>query len=131
MKIPVKILSGAALVVGLVSAGGAAFAGTSYQSYDAILPKLQQPWNSSSQAKTYSNLAGDISVSYVGSTYTINARLCNQSNGTCGTEVFGLDDNQSAELGAGFGAGTLLHLQLHSHEYAFVQIESVGSWRSY
>lgn len=129
MKLHYKAITGLALAAGLVGAGGAAFAGTSYVGFDAIMPNLQQGWNSSTQTKAISNNAGSLAMSSVGSNYTANARICNGA-GTCASERDGVGDNTTVSLAAGFPAGTNVHMQLFENPWALVQVEAIGSWKS-
>ncbi|NEM92402.1 hypothetical protein [Galbitalea soli] len=129
MKLITKVASATALTAGLCFVGGAAFAGTSYSSFDAIVPGAQQQWDSSNQSKSGTNAAANLVLSNVGSTYKVNARICNQAE-TCAAEKTGLGDGWSGSLSAGFLAGTSVHLQLHTSIWTLVRVEAIGKWRS-
>jgi hypothetical protein len=130
MRITTKTLSTAALLCLFVGAGSAAFAGTGDSHFDAIVPNLQQPWNSSAQNKVFTSAAAAVHLDSVGADYHMNARICNQGDGTCGTDTNTIGDGGSAPLDAPFIGGTAVHLQLHTSEYALVRVEAIGSWHS-
>lgn len=132
LKITKKAISATLLAAGLVFTGvTAAHAGTTYSSFTANMPKLQQAWNSGSQSKATSKAAGNVRISSVASSYTANARMClSQNHNSCGTEVKGINDGGSASLANSFGSGTSVVLQLHENPWAAVDVTATGSWRS-
>jgi hypothetical protein len=113
-----------------VGAGSAAYAGTGDSSFDAIVPNFQQAWNSAAQTKIFTSNAAGIHLDSVGAYYHMNARICNQGNGTCGMDKNTIGDNESADVAAPFIGGTTVHLQLHTSEYTYVRVEAIGRWHS-
>lgn len=130
MRLTTKTLSTAAIFCLLVGAGSAAYAGTVNEGPDATVPNLQQPWNSAAQAKAITGAGGGVHLDTVGSEYTLDARICNQGNGTCGTERYDLGDGSYAPLDAPFAAGASVHLQLHTYGFSPVRVEGIGRWHS-
>ena len=75
MRITTKTLSTTALVCLIVGAGSAAYAGTGDSHFDAIVPNLQQPWNSAAQNKVFTSTSAAVHHDSVGSDYHMNARI--------------------------------------------------------
>lgn len=132
-----RLRGGIAVVagVGLVLGGAvAAEAGTSYADFNVVVPQFQAPYlGVGSQTKSGSNVAGDISITSVGSSYTVDATLCIAYGVNCsvGTKVLGLNDSTSAKLPNRIGsgvAGTQPVLQIGSWNVVSVQV--IGRWRS-
>lgn len=130
MRITTKALATTTLLGLLVGAGSAAYAGTASSHFDAIAPRLQQPWDSAPQTKHSSGGQGFVSFDSIGSDYRMNARICDGGNRSCGGELKEIAQGQSAFPGTPFSAGTRVHLQLHATPYNFVRVEAIGSWAS-
>lgn len=128
MKTKSKIVLSIVLGGIMLSAGGAAYAGTSYQGFNETTPSLQQPRTFGNQTKAGSGVAGGIIVDSVGSNYTVNAKL--RTGNTFGTEVKGLGDSSSASLPNSIGAGSTTQMTLTNNTWTTVTVQIVGSWRS-
>lgn len=123
-----------ATIVGIVGAlaltSTAAHAGTSWVSYNVNLPNLQQGTNTAHQDKTYSGVAGNLSVSYVASSYTVNAKTRHGSAAIFGVEVKGLTDGSSASLRNSVPAGERVSVTLTNNTWTYVTVQTMGSFKS-
>jgi len=126
------LIAGAALVP-----AASAFATSTYIGFNVNLPAAQQGVLAAHQTKTTASAAGNINVSSVGSTYTLNARQClvtsfDPTLVRCGTERTGLNDGSSATLPSGslVPSGSTAFLQLHNSTWTVVNVVAVGTWRA-
>lgn len=130
-RIVLQVISGVGLIVGLVSAGGVAYADTTFTTYSAVMPRLQQPWTSpQTQTNQSLSVSGDINVKTVGSNYKVNARLCYPNGSGCGEEAEGIGPGQHAYLPTAGLLVTKVSFQLHQNPWALVDVASTGNWRA-
>ncbi|MEO8527994.1 MAG: hypothetical protein ABI435_02850 [Pseudolysinimonas sp.] len=128
-----RILAVSVVVAGLVGVGGVAWAGNSYVAFNLTLPVAQVAGNTASQTKATTGLAGNIHITSVGSTYTVDAQMCSLFGLYCGggTKVFGLNDGQSSTLQNSYGGGgSGMVAQLRIGSFNSVSVQVIGSWRS-
>lgn len=132
-----RVRSAIAVVAGLGFALGgavAAHAGTSYAGFNVVIPQFQAPYlGVGSQTKSGSNVAGDIAITSVGSSYTVDATLCVAYGVNCsvGTKVLGLNDGTSAKLPNRIGSGVAgTQPVLQSGSWNVVTVQVIGRWRS-
>jgi hypothetical protein len=137
MKKSVKWIVGGIIAAAILVPAAAASATSTYVGYNVNLPSLQQGVLAASQTKTAVASAGNINVSTVGSTYTLNARQCRVNvasplNVSCGTERDGLGGGSSATLPSGslVAAGHTAFLQLFNSTWTVVNVQATGSWRA-
>lgn len=130
MKQSHKFLATLIIAAGLIGAGGAAQAGTTYVGFSATLPNLQQGWKSPLQVKSRAGVSGNVKITSVGGEYRVNARMCNSSAGTCGPQITGINDRGFAVLKNGFSSGQKVKMQLFQNPWSPVSVDTVGSWRS-
>jgi hypothetical protein len=126
----VATIGAAAMFVGV---GGAAFAGNTYESFDVVMPIAQIANHTQSQTKTTSGASGNINVTFVGSTYTVDALMCSAYGAYCGggTKVFGLDDGDSSTLPNSYTSGTgAIVAELRVGTFNAATVRTYGTWRS-
>jgi hypothetical protein len=140
MRARTKILAIAGIAAALTMSSINAFATSTYISWTANLPSLQQGVDASHQVKTVKSTPANFNVTTVGSDYTVNARFCkvtyfNPDDGSeteaCGTEKKGLGDHSSANLSNTYvDAGTTGFLNLHNNTWTVVRVSATGNWRA-
>ena len=117
-------------VTALILSGGSAYAGSSNENYDVIMPLIGGFAYTAAQTQNYSNSDGYIKVATVGSDYKIDARMCRTAVNTCLSQVSGLTDGSTANLPGGVVTGTGLKLGLNVSTWNSVTVQSTGYWRT-
>lgn len=123
----------AALSAALVGAGGVAYAGTTYENFNSILPVGQFPASTTFQTKTSTGVSGNIRITSIGSTYQVDAQMCSLYGAYCGggTKVYYLDDGDSSTLPNSYsGGGQHITSNLQTSTWNSVTVQVIGSWRS-
>lgn len=137
MKKSAKFIAVGVLAAAMIVPAAAASATSTYIGFNVNLPAFQQGLLAASQVKSSAAAAGNIHVSSVASTYTLNARQCKLISGspvivTCGTERDGLGDGASATLPSGslVAAGNTAFVQLFNSTWTAVRVQAIGTWRA-
>ena len=141
MNKSVSTAAAVAFVAGaLIAVGGTAYGSDLYSSYNKVLPIASQDGYVSAgtaQDKYVANKAGNIKVTFVGSDYTIQARLCSWAASNCGARSGALGDNSATtslpnSLGSTVGliaSAPLLGLNVKT--WNAVTVQTTGTWRSW
>ncbi|WP_235612293.1 hypothetical protein [Metalysinibacillus jejuensis] len=117
------------LAVGLMAFGGTVQAGTTYSSYDFVVPEFNGSHYTGYQVKTYSGTSGDLRSSSVGGAYTVDVRMEN-SSGSTGTWVRSVTDNDNRKLPSTAPSGSSVRLHISNDLTTPVNVRVAGSWRS-
>lgn len=125
-----KVLIGLITTCALAFAASPAFAATTNSSFSTTLANLQQPRYVGTQTKTHSNMSGHVSISNVGSNYTVNVRMRQMNTLNYGSEQYNLGDGSSAWLPNSFASGTSTGISIVNSTWALVSVSVSGSYRT-
>lgn len=125
-----------ALILVLAFSGAVtAYAGSSYESFDHVMRKLQVNTNLGlSETKTYSNVSGMIKVINIGQDYTAKFKMCKWTSGgwiEAGSYTPTLTDGGTGTMGGPFTAGTVVTLLGAPQPMSLVDISCSGKWASF
>lgn len=134
MKKRLKQSIAAVGVAALIALGGAtaAHAGTTYVSFDVLMPKWQQGVTTASQTKSGStSTLSTARIDGIGSTYKANLRTARTNGGTqYGAEKFGINEGVTVSLDSPFASGAGVGLNIHNSAWAPVDVQIFGAFKS-
>jgi hypothetical protein len=116
------------LAVGLMAFGGAVQAGTSWSAFDVTVGKFNGSAYTGYQTKTYSGTDGELNMSTVGGSYTVDARMT-ASSGT-GPWVRSVTDTDYRKLPNSIPSGSSCRVQFSNDITTPVDVRVTGTWRS-
>lgn len=119
-------IAGAAL--GLLLAGGAVQAGTTYSSYSTTVAPFNGSGYTSYQTKSASGTYGNLRSSTVGGSYTVDARM--QASSGTGSWVRSVTDSDTRNLPNSVTKGSSARVQFSNDATTPVNVQVSGSWRS-
>lgn len=126
MKLRTKIAAATTLLVAL--SGGAAWAGTSYQSFNMVVPGWRGVMTSASQIKAGTHVPGPVYVSTSGGGYGNYYRMA--SGLARGEQTKYLYAGDSDSLPNRFEAGDSVKLHARSSNLTPVRVQVTGTWKS-
>lgn len=126
-----RIAATAILACTLGAVAAPAHASFFSNSYNVNMGTFQYPAYTAKDIKATTAANGRVSVTSVGSNYTVDALMCHTTlNCTNSTKVFGLDDGEWAWLKNSLPRLTEPRLQLRSGVPNIVQVQVIGWWYS-
>lgn len=129
-----KIARMASLVVAtavvLVSTAGAALAGTSYVSYNKVVPKLGGYVLSNAQTKAGTDSTGDLTSTTVGGGYVVNVCMSNKTAVCLPLTSKDISSGSKVKLANAWVSGAQVHAKFTSSWTTLVNVQVTGSWRS-
>jgi len=114
--------------LGLLLAGGAVQAGTTYSNYNLTVGSFNGSAYTGYQTKTTTGAPGNLRTSSVGGSYTLDARM--QASSGTGGWVRRVTDNDTRNLPNSVAKGSLVRLQYSNDATTPVNVQVTGSWRS-
>lgn len=107
------------------------YAGTTYESYSTTVGRVNGSGYTDYQSKTTNGANGDLSSTYVGGDYTVDARM-QEDDGTAGAWTRDVDDNERRDLDGHVDhkAWDSVRVQFSNDFFTFVNVQVKGKWRS-
>jgi len=128
MKKSKKKIAIVGATLGLLLAGGAVQAGTTYSSYSTTVAPFNGSGYTSYQTKSTAGAYGNLRSTTVGGKYTVDARM--QASSGTGGWVRSVTDSDSRNLPNSVAKGSSARVQFSNDASTPVNVQVTGTWRS-
>jgi hypothetical protein len=130
IKIRSKILAACAMAAVLMGGAGAAWAGTSWATFNTTVGKFNGSGYTGNQTKTTGGAYVQLKNLAVGGSYVVDARAQQQNGSNSGAWANNLGDGATANLSNSINAGVSTRVQFSNELLTPVDVQVQGSWRS-